>query len=87
MNPPPEPQEVDLTFLVPNVFADGQIYSLPNDNPNAPATISFIQMRPPKGGKPRADVVASVSFPSVEAMRQFATDLQRKINEHEKRER
>jgi hypothetical protein len=87
MEPLQQPQELDLNFLVPNVFADGQVYSLPNDNTKAPATISFIQMRPPKSGKPHADVVASVSFPNIDAMKKFVTDVQKQIDQHEKRER
>ena len=83
----PQSQELDISFLVPNVFADGQIYSLPNDNSGMPATISFIQMRPPKEGKPHDDVVASVSFSSIETLKKFVADIQEKIDEHEKRER
>lgn len=88
MQLPIQPQELDINFLVPNVFADGQLYSIPNDdNPNGPATISFFQMRPPDGGKLHADVVASISFPNVAALKLFAADLERNITEHEKREK
>jgi hypothetical protein len=83
----PNPQNLDINFLVPNIFPDGQMYSMPNDNPNAPATISFFQMRPPTDGKARADVVASISFVNLEAMKKFVADLQDQISQHEKREK
>lgn len=86
MDLPPEPREIDLNFLVPNVFPDGQIFTFPNSNPNAPVTVSFLQMRPPKNGKPRGDVVASVSFFNMESLKMFIQDAQRRISEHEKRE-
>jgi hypothetical protein len=83
----PYPQNLDINFLVPNICPDGQMYSMPNDNPNAPATISFFQMRPSSDGKPHADVVASVSFANVEAMKKFVIDVQQQITQHEKREK
>jgi hypothetical protein len=81
------PQELDLNFLVPNVVTDGQLYAFSSDNNRAPATISFLQMRPSRDDKSRADVVASISFPNLDAMKQFVKDAQNRIEQHEKREK
>jgi hypothetical protein len=82
----PQPQDLDISFLVPSIVPNGQIYTLPDD-PGATASISFFQLRPPTNGRPHADIVASVLFPNLEFLKQFAADLQMQIEQHEKREK
>ncbi len=81
---PSDYDNLELKFKVPTVMHDAQV-TLINNAIDGISVINFIQNRPPKDGKPQADVVASVSFPNIVAFKKFVTDMQANLKKHEQR--